>query len=64
MAHRDPAAHDAGDTRIGVDHAEVLDVGLVADRDPLGVARTTALYQTLTSFPEVDVAQDDRPRGR
>src|SRR5262249_15285912 len=63
VAYRDPAADDAGDPRVGVDHAQVLDVRLVADLDPLGVSPDHRVVPDAHVLPHVDVTEDDRPGG-
>ena len=63
MADGDPAPDRAGDPRVGVDHREVLDVRLVADRDPVGVAAEHGVVPDARLDAQVDVAEDDRPGG-
>ena len=58
MAHRDPVPDRAGDARVGMDHREVLDIGLLTDRDPVGIAAEDRVV------PDARPRRDGRRRGR
>ena len=61
MADRDAVADDARDTRVGVNHRQILDVGLFTDRDPVSVAAQDRVIPDARIPADVDVAEHDRP---
>jgi hypothetical protein len=63
VPHRDPAADDAGDAWIGVDHRDILDVRLVANLDPVGVAPEDGVVPDARVVPQMDMTEDDGTRG-
>ena len=63
VADGHPLADGARHAGVGVDHRQVLDIGLVADRDPVGVAAQDGVVPDAGLGPEVDVAEHDRAGG-
>jgi hypothetical protein len=63
VAHDHSAADRAGNSRVGVDHRKILNVGLCADRNLVGVAAKDGVVPDACILAEVDVAEDNRPMG-
>ena len=63
MADGDPVADDAGESRVGMDHRHVLDIGGSADPNRLRIAAEHRLVPDAGVDADLDVAQDDRAGG-